>query len=255
MKICVLMKQVASEDSSLVINNDKSGVELNGLNLVTNEPDNYALEEALSIKEKTSGEVVICTLGPDSCQQVIKDSLAKGADKAIHISMDNSSQLSPLNISKIIAENIKKENFDIVLSGLQSNDYGYAQIGIILSELLGYSHASLVIGTEIINDTTLKVKRELENGWFQWSEIDLPTSLSIQSGINNPRYATLKGIMSVKNKPVEKLENKSDNLNNGYTLKDLYIPKKSKDVQIIEGNTDEVVNEIIDVLKNKIKVI
>ena len=101
MKICVLMKQVASEDSSLVINNDKSGVELNGLNLVTNEPDNYALEEALSIKEKTSGEVVICTLGPDSCQQVIKDSLAKGADKAIHITMDDSSQLSPLNISKI----------------------------------------------------------------------------------------------------------------------------------------------------------
>ena len=255
MKICILMKQVASEDSTLIINDNKSDVELNGLNLVTNEPDNYALEEGLSIKEKTSGEVVICTLGPDSCQQVIKDSLAKGADRAIHITTNNASQLSPLNISKIIAENIREENFDIILSGLQSNDYGYAQIGIILSELLNYSHASLVIGTKIINDKTLKVKRELENGWFQWSEIDLPASLSIQSGINNPRYATLKGIMSVKNKPIKKLENKSENFNNGYTLKDLYIPKKSKDVQVIEGNTDDVVNEIIDVLKNKIKVI
>ena len=123
---------------------------------------------------------------------------------------------------------LMRENFDLIVSGLQSNDNGHAQVGLLVAELLNTSHASLVMGTEIINDSTIKVKQELENGWFQWSELDLPASLTIQSGINEPRYATLKGIMSVKNKPVEKLENKSDNLNNGYALKDLYIPKVFK---------------------------
>ena len=140
MKICVLMKQVASEDSPLKINGDKQTVDSVSLNLVTNEPDTYALEEALLIKEKTSGEVTICTLGPDSSQQVIKDGLAKGADRAIHISGIDTTKLSPLDMAKIINHKIKDENFDIILSGLQSNDFGYAQLGIIIAEYLNYSH-------------------------------------------------------------------------------------------------------------------
>ena len=132
MKICVLMKQVASEDSPLKINSNGSGIDETNLNLITNEPDSYALEEALLIKEKTSGEVTICTLGPDSSQQVIKDGLAKGADKAIHITIENLKNVSPLSMGKVIYNKIKDENFDLVLSGLQSNDYGHAQLGIII---------------------------------------------------------------------------------------------------------------------------
>ena len=257
MKICVLIKQVASEDSSLIINNEKSGIESNGINLVTNEPDSYALEEALLLKEQTSGEVVICTLGPESCNQIIKDGLAKGADRAIHITCDSSEKLSPLNIAKIIAKKLNEENFDLILSGLQSNDYGYAQIGILISEILNCSHASLVMGTEILNNNSIKVKRELENGWFQWSELDLPSSLSIQSGINEPRYSTLKGIMSVKNKTIETCNSDEiySDLNNGYVQKEISLPKKSKETYKIEGSTDDIVANIIDVLKNKIKVI
>ena len=111
---------------------------------------------------------------PDSSQQVIKDGLAKGADKAIHIMGENLQEMSPIEMGKIIHHKIKDENFDLVLSGLQSNDYGHAQLGIIISEYLNFSHASLVIGTEIIEDNTLKIKRELENGWFQSAELTLP---------------------------------------------------------------------------------
>ena len=256
MKICVLIKQVASEDSPISISGDNKSIDNASLNLVTNEPDSYALEEALLIKEKTSGEVTICTLGSDASQQVIKDGLAKGADRAIHIIQNNMDSLSPLNMAKIITHKIKDENFDLILSGLQSNDFGYAQLGILLSELLNYSHASLVMGTEIKDNNIIKVKRELENGWFQWSELNLPSSLSIQSGINQPRYATLKGIMSVKNKTIEKYDSNDFNLqlNPGYLLNEIYVPKKSKETQIIDGSTDEIVAKLTDILKNKIKV-
>ena len=254
MKICVLIKQVASEDSPLKIKDDQQTIDKSSLNLVTNEPDTYALEEALLIKEKTEGEVIICTLGPESSQQVIKDGLAKGADKAIHIVCDDTHNMSPLDLAKIITKKIEGENFDLVLSGLQSNDYGFAQLGIIISELLNHSHASLVMGTDI-NDNTVKVKKELENGWFQWAELNLPATLSIQSGINQPRYATLKGIMSVKNKPVDKIDylDLGISVNPGYDINSVSIPIKSKETQMIEGSVDEIVEELTDILKNKIK--
>ena len=256
MKICVLMKQVASEDSPLSISDNNKSIDSVSLNLVTNEPDSYALEEALLIKEATSGEVTVCTLGPDSANQVIKDGLSKGAENAIHITTDNLDSISPLSTAKIIAHKIKDLNFDLILSGLQSNDYGYAQLGMLIAELLNYSHASLVMGTEILDDNTIKVKRELENGWFQWSELKLPSSLSIQSGINQPRYATLKGIMSVKNKTVDKYSSEEFGLElePGYSINEISIPKKYKETQIIEGSVDEIVEKLTDVLKNKIKV-
>ena len=255
MKICVLMKQVASEDSPLKIKDDQQTVDKSSLNLVTNEPDTYALEEALLIREKTEGEVVICTLGSESSQQVIKDGLAKGADKAIHIVCDNTDSMSPLDLAKLITKKIEGENFDLVLSGLQSNDYGFSQLGVIISELLNHSHASLVMGTDI-NNNIIKVKKELENGWFQWAELSLPATLSIQSGINQPRYATLKGIMSVKNKSVDKVDYSDLRVsqNPGYEIQSVSMPVKSKETQVIEGSVDDIVEQLTDILKNKIKI-
>ena len=258
MKICVLIKQVASEDSKIVLNSDKLSLNSDALNLISNEPDTYALEEALQLKEKTNGEVKVCTFGGESSRQVIKDALAKGADSGIFISDDGIDNKSPQKVAKIIADRIKDENFDVILSGLQSNDSGFAQIGLLIAEHLDTSHASLVMGTEILNDSSIKVKLELENGWFQWSELDLPTSLTIQSGINTPRYATLKGIMSVKNKIVDSYT-KEDLLCNistdGYKIVEMFEPVKSKETVKVEGSPDEIVNELVDILKNKLKVI
>ena len=253
MKICVLVKQVCSEDSSLVLNDDKLSLNSEALNLVTNEPDAYALEEALQLKEKTEGEVVVCSLGGESSRQVIKDSLAKGADRGIFI-LNDAKNNNPLSVAKAISEKIKDENFDLILSGLQSNDSGFSQIGLLVAECLNTSHASLVMGTELINNQTIKVKLELENGWFQWSELDLPASLTIQSGINSPRYATLKGIMSVKSKTVDSFEADCSS-ENKYEVVEMMHPQKTKETVTIEGNPDDIAAELLDVLKNKIKVI
>ena len=150
------------------------------------------------------------------------------------------------------------EKFDLILSGLQSDDQGNSQLGLLLAELLDMSHASLGMGTEMTGDSGIKVKRELESGWFQWTELTLPASISIQSGINTPRYATLKGIMMVKNKTVDELNAEAVggySINSKVQLKNLYIPEKSKETTFIDGSPDEISDKLVDIFKNEIKVL
>tara|TARA_B110000116_G_C16706162_1_gene522241 strand:+ start:231 stop:1010 length:780 start_codon:yes stop_codon:yes gene_type:complete len=258
MNICVLIKQVASEDSPLLLNDDKLTLKTDSINFVSNEPDTFALEEALQLKEKNDASVTVCTLGAESARQVLKDALAKGADNGIFISDEGIDTSSPLNIAKAISSALKDNNYDLILSGLQSNDIGFSQVGLLVAEYLKTSHASLVMGTEIINNgSDIKVKIELENGWFQWSELKLPASLTIQSGINSPRYATLKGIMSVKNKEVKEFSKNDLSISedNGYTVLEKFIPVKSKETITIQGSADEISEQLVDVLKNKLRVV
>jgi len=258
MKICVLMKQVPDKDSSIKISMDNLSIDESIVSFTTNESDAYALEEALQIKEKTDGEVVICTFGKDSAIQVVKDGLAKGADRAIFISNKDKEDLDILSIGKIISKKLLDEKFDLVLSGLQSDDDGNAQLGLIISELLNTSHGSLVMGTEIDGSESIKVKRELENGWFQWSKLDLPASLSIQSGINTPRYASLKGIMAMKKKTIDKFtidELGFSEINSKVNLEKIYVPQKSKSTEYIDGSPSEIAEKLIDIFKNEMKVL
>ena len=258
MNICVLIKQVASEDSPLLLNDDKLTLKTDSINFISNEPDTFALEEALQLKEKNDASVTVCTLGSESARQVLKDALAKGADNGIFISDEGLDTSSPLNIAKAISSALKDNNYDLILSGLQSNDIGFSQVGLLVAEYLKTSHASLVMGTEIINNgSDIKVKIELENGWFQWSELKLPASLTIQSGINSPRYATLKGIMSVKNKEVKEFSKNDLSISedNGYTVLEKFIPVKSKETITIQGSADEISKQLVDVLKNKLRVV
>ena len=257
MKICVLIKQVPDKDSPLTIADDNLSVSNDNITWVSNESDNYALEEALLLKEAHGGEVVACTLGGASSLQVLKDAMAKGADRSIFISDSHFDFLDVLSISKVFASALQNENFDLIMSGLQSDDHGNSQLGILLAELMNFSHASLVMGTEVIDDNTIKVKRELEGGWFQWTTLSLPTSISIQSGINVPRYATLKGIMMVKNKTVDELNKESIpdlNLSAQTSIKHMSIPEKSKETVFIDGSPDEIVEALVNVLKNEIKI-
>ena len=259
MKIVVLMKQVPNEDAAIKIDSSSNSIMEDNVTFITNEPDTYALEEALLMKDSMDNieEAVVCTMGSNSAQQTIKDALAKGADRGIFISNPEQKYQDSLYRAKIIAKVLEKENFDIVLSGLQSDDDGYAQIGILIAELLNINHASLVMGADFIDDSTVKVKRELENGWFQWSELKMPISLTIQSGLNQPRYASLKGIMGVKKKIIESYT--LDDLNvdgeSQTELIKLFNPEKTKVTEYIEGSNDEIVEKLVDILKNQIKVI
>ena len=258
MKICVLIKQVPDKDSSLNIADDHLTLIENNITWVSNESDNYALEEALLLKEKHGGEVIACTLGKDSAKQVLKDALAKGADRGIFISDSSFENLDILSLGKVISSTLEKENFDLIMTGLQSDDQGNSQLGLILAELLNMSHGTLVMGTEIMGDSTIKVKKELEGGWFQWTKLSLPASISIQSGINSPRYATLKGIMMVKKKTVDEVtagDVSSDALEAKVSINKIYVPDKTKETQFIEGSPEEISEKLVEIFKNDIKVL
>src|SRR5919199_3250547 len=204
MKIIVLMKQVANKDAILRINKDATWIEEGDLSYEVNESDAYALEEALRLKEKHGGEVVVCSMGPQRAKSVIKDALARGADRAIHVVGEELTRLAPLAAARILAEAIRGEQPDLVMSGLQSDDNGYGQTGVILAELLGLPHATIVIEVDASGER-LRVKRELESGWYQWYEMPRPALLTIQSGISQIRYATLKGIMAAKKKEIKEV--------------------------------------------------
>ena len=265
MKICVLIKQVASEDSPLLLNEDKISLNQDGINLVSNEPDTYALEEALQIKEKfvdgfewsSDEEVVVCTLGDESARQVIKDALSKGADKGIFIENDINEELDILTISKIFTKILSAENVDLILTGLQSDDIGNGQLGVLIAEHLNMSHASLAMETKFENSDKINVKRELENGWFQWTELNLPASITIQSGINKPRYASLRGIMMMKKKTIDmkKMSDLNISSDQKMSLKSLYAPQKSKETEKIEGTTEEMVDRIYEILKEDLRIV
>jgi electron transfer flavoprotein beta subunit len=259
MKICVLIKQVPNEDAIIKISPNGDGIIKDNLTYCTNEPDTYALEEALLIKESVGDcEVVACTMGKDSSSQILKEALAKGADRAILINNDNLEDIDPLGISKVISNVLQKESFDLILSGLQSDDSGHSQTGLLIAELLNMTHASLVVGTEILSNEKIKVKKELESGWFQWAEMDMPSSISIQSGLNKPRYASLKGIMGAKKKQLDKYNPSELEINipkSHIETKQIYIPQKSKETKYIDGDTDSIVQELIKILKDDIKAI
>ena len=258
MKICVLVKSVIDKDSRFEI---KEGlVHFDSYSdRRTNESDNYALEEALLIKESSDQdvEVVVVCLGSEDSSQSIKDCLSKGADRAIHILDEKFNNLDALSISKVLKNALEEEKFDIILSGLQSDDIGNGQIGILLSEHLNMSHASLAMETELNGTERIRVKRELEAGWFQWTTLSLPASITIQSGINKPRYASLRGIMMMKKKPIKVLSY-SDigiELNQATSLLEQSIPKKEKETKFFDGETDSFMDDLINLMTNDLKVI
>jgi len=238
MKIIVLMKQVASKDAILRINKDGTWIEEGDLSFEVSESDGYALEEALRVREKLGGEVLVCSMGPQRAKSVIKDALARGADRAIHVVGDNLTHLSPYAAASALVEAIRDEQPDLIMTGLQSDDYGYGQTGVIMAELLGMPHATIVIEVDASGDK-LRVKRELESGWYQWYSMPTPALLTIQSGISQIRYATLKGIMAAKKKEIKEVTPPAEIVSrpSHQQLKRVYLPQKTKQTQLL-GNGD-----------------
>lgn len=252
MKIAVLVKQVVGSESALEISQDQRWIDESSATFIMNPPDNYAIEEAMLIKEKLGlGEVVIVSMGPQRVQKVIREGLSKGADRGIHIETQDLKEIDSLYISKVFAETLRDENFDLILSGLQSDDNGMGQTGALLGELLNMSTATLVIETDI-NQNKIRVKRELESGWFQWVELASPSSISIQSGINQPRYPSLKGIMGAKKKEIKMIP--APQVEKKQSISEIFVPKKSKETEFIETDIDSTVERIVDILKTEVKV-
>ncbi len=256
MKILVCLKQVPQKDAPLKLNAAGTWIR-EDVSYEVNEPDAFALEEALRQKEKHSGEVVVITAGPSRASQVLREALAKGADRAIHLEDEAFASLDPYNTARAIASAIQDDKFDLIFTGLQSDDYGYAQTGVILAEIMGLPHATIIMQI----DTTpggIRVKRELEAGFFQFVDMPLPAVLTIQSGINKLRYATLIGNKQAKLKPMRKVtmaEVQSALGANLQKIEKLYVPEKSKNTVFLEGPPAEVAKQLVAKLKNEVRVI
>jgi electron transfer flavoprotein beta subunit len=256
LKIGVCVKQVPAKDAPLAIVEGGAWIRESDIGFETNEPDSFALEEALRLKEKHGGEVVAISMGPDRAKQSIKEALAKGADRGIHISDANFFKLDPLSSARSLAAALKDENFDLILTGLQSDDQGFGQTGVLLAELLGRAHATIIMAIELM-DNRMRLKRELEAGWFQWVELPLPAVLSIQSGINKPRYATLKGIMAAKKKDIAIVDRVSLGVPDAPTqrVERIYVPQKTKKTEFITGSPKEIAAKLVEKLRHEARVL
>jgi electron transfer flavoprotein beta subunit len=255
MKIIVAIKQVPEPDSTLNIDASGRWVDEDDLSYEINEPDAYALEAALQLKEKHGGEVVVLLAGPERGAQAIREALAKGADRAIHIECGDLAMLDTLGIASRLSEAIQDEAFDLILTGLQSNDSGLGQTGVVLAELLGIPHATIIMQVEV-EQGVIQVKRELEDGWFQQVEIPLPALLTVQSGISKLRYATLMGIKKAKTKEVRRIAASDlQAVRATVTLERVYLPEKKKETQLLEGSAGEVATKLVEKLKFEVRVI
>ena len=254
MNIVVCLKQVPKKDSILRIAADGKWIDDRDLSYEMSEADAYALEEALRQKEKHGGEVIVICMGPERVRQSIKEALAKGADRAIHLHdeiFDNATDATA--IGRALASALKDEKFDLVFTGLQSDDYGFAQVGLVIAEKLALSSATIAMEVQP-EEGSVRVKRELESGWFQWVKIPMPALLTIQSGINQLRYATLKGIMAAKKKEIREVKAAdlgltADDLKPAQTIERAYLPQKSKQTEIIEGKPAEAAAKLVEKLR------
>jgi electron transfer flavoprotein beta subunit len=248
MKIAVCIKQVPTREWQPRLNDSKTWIREGEASFEMNEPDAYALEEGLRLKEKHGGEVVVCAAGPARAAQVLREALARGADRGIHVESELLAAADACAVADALAAAMRDERFDLVLTGLQSDDQGHAQVGVILAERLGVPHATIIMEVEV-DEGQLRVKRELEGGWFQWVAMPLPALLTIQSGINQLRYATLKGIMAAKKKEIRRVAPAAAGARQ--EIVSLYLPQKSKKTVLIEGTPQEAARDLVRRLRDE----
>jgi electron transfer flavoprotein beta subunit len=261
MKIAVCVKQVVTRELQLRVNDAKTWIRDQDATFELNEPDAYALEEALRLKEKHSGEVVVCSAGPARAALVIREALARGADRAIHVESDALVTADAVTVATALADAMRGETFDLILTGLQSDDSGFGQVGVVLAEKLGMPHATIIMEVQKTDSPStgsgqagLRVKRELEGGWFQWLTLPLPALLTIQSGINQLRYATLKGIMAAKKKEIRKVVPAVAGSPTQRIL-NVYVPEKGKNTEMIGGSAADAAKQLVAKLRDEARVI
>jgi electron transfer flavoprotein beta subunit len=257
MKIIVAIKQVPERDARIRVDASSKWIDLEDVEFSMNESDAYALEEALQLKEAHGGEVIVLSAGPERVGRTIREALAKGADRAIHIEAADEAELAgfdALGVARLLAAAVKDEHADLILTGLQSDDLGLGQTGVIVAELLGLPHATLILKIEPV-EKGLKVLRELEDGWFQYLEIPTPAVLTIQSGNSKLRYATLMGIKKAKTKEVRRVT--VGELAGAATpvlaLEGVSLPSKQRTTQILGGTSAEAAAALVEKLQFEVR--
>jgi electron transfer flavoprotein beta subunit len=254
MKIAVCIKQVPTREWQPRLDESKSWIREQDVSYEMNEPDAYALEEALRLRERHSGEVVVCSAGPVRVQQVLREALARGADRAIHCEDNALASADAVMIADALAPSMAEENFDLVLTGLQSDDQGHGQMGVVLAERLDIPHSTIIMEVQVRDGSSVRVNRELEGGWFQHVVIPMPALLTIQSGINQLRYATLKGIMAAKNREIKRVP-LPPGVHPTQQIVALSLPTRSKQTQMIAGSPDIAAAELVRRLREEARVL
>ncbi len=259
MEILVCVKRVPdTSENEIVINKSGSDIVRDDLVYSVNEWDNYAVEEAIQIRDKVGGAVAVVTVGEQESEEVLRREMAMGADKGILLSDAAFKGSDGKGIAGILKAEVQKGKYDLILTGAQADD-GAGQVGGMLAAMLDYPYASLVNKIEIIDDKKIKIGREIEGGNQEMSEIALPCVLSIQTGINEPRYVGIRGIRKVAS--VEIPVHGAGDLGiaapavgeAGAKVKrvDYFVPELGKGAEMLEGSTDEIIGKLIEMLKAK----
>lgn len=259
MDIVVCVKHVPdTTEAEIAIRDDEKGIEKERFVFDISEADNYAIEEALLLKEEFGGSITVLTVGPAEADETLRMCLAKGADKAVRLTDEVFEGSDSFATARILSEAIRDMDYDLVLTGIQADDDGCAQVGVTLAEMLDIPHAALVVSTEV-EDGKMKVHRELEGGLHEVLEIELPALFTIQTGINEPRYASIFGIRKAMKKEIEILdlgalglaEEAVGEAGSKTSLVKLFIPVVTAQATILEGSPEEVSSELVTILKNE----
>lgn len=264
MKILVLAKQVPNADSPFRINGAGTWVDESNLTFGLNDYDRYALEAALKLKDAGKAtEVVALTVGPDRAATVLRTCLATGADRAIHVKDPALEGCDPLGMARCIAAAVKDDGFSLIMAGLQADDDNHTQIGGLVARCLERPCATAVMGMSLQDESTVRVERELENNQLQIVDLRLPAVVAVQTGINEPRYASLKGIMAAKKKEIRAVSLADLGLDAAQVggqaarLKTVQVapPPKGKGAELLTGSADEVARELVKRIREKTGVI
>ncbi|MDD5448251.1 MAG: electron transfer flavoprotein subunit beta/FixA family protein [Actinomycetota bacterium] len=262
MNIVVLVKQVpdtSDPETEVIIDSTGRGIDESKLSFVINDADNYAVEEAVRLKEKHGGEITLVCLGRESANQVIRMALAKGADSAIRLDDEKFSYSDPITTAKILKTALDGLDYDLVLTGCMASDDGYTAIGVALAKMLGLPHAAMVKSVEVIGDNKMKIGRELEGGLMEMNEVDMPCLLTIQTGINEPRYASFKGIREASRKEIKVMDLAATGLSeeevgeagSKAVMAQYSVPEVGELAEILEGDASETSAKLAEILKEK----
>lgn len=254
MNLIVCVKQVPNPELQFRVREDGRDVVREGLTYQMNEPDEYALEEAVRIKEAAGGTVTAVAAGPERVQEVLRQAMAKGADAALRIDLPDGWEFDPAVVARVLAEAIRGREHDLVLTGVQSEDFAHASTGALLASHLGVPHAS-VAAKVVLEDGKAKVYRELEGGIQEVLALPLPALLTVQFGINEPRYASVAAILKATRQPIEEatLEELglADDLGGRLSVRRMYVPEVTHRAEMLEGEPPEVAKRLAAVLREK----